>query len=530
MESQTSVAGLTEQYETHVEALPDVGISPLPQAPASEQGQERPATADQIVEASYAQLFPSSQARRRYRPSARMWRLLLFSGDSMLLLPFLVWLTKVGLAGTEISSHLGTRGMHILQVVLVFAVWTFTINALRGQEPERAVSRLKSVLCVLGALALTVVFLLLLFYLQTGLQILAYAEKLAGLLILVAFLLCGWRILMAEMINLPAFRRQAVIVGISAASKELVAEYLKARRRSIDILGFIGESARSAEQESSLVLPLLGGAEALERLIRQGLVDVMIMAIDRKENTELFRVALEGARQNISLLPVATVYENISEKIPVEYIGDHWSMALPEQPYASPLYLCWQRALDLTFGLCGLLIMGLVLPILAPLIYLDSPGPIFFSQERAGYRGRRFHILKFRSMRVVKSKAEDALWASKGDTRITRVGHFLRATHLDELPQMLNIVRGDMSLIGPRPERPDYVAELARQSDFYTYRLSVRPGLTGWAQVKYGYGTSEQDELVKLQYDLFYIKHRSYLLDIVILLRTILEVVLLHGV
>ena len=113
---------------------------------------------------------------------------------------------------------------------------------------------------------------------------------------------------------------------------------------------------------------------------------------------------------------------------------------------------------------------------------------------------------------------------------MTRVGRLLRATHLDELPQALNIVRGEMSLIGPRPERPDYVVELARQNHFYNYRLSVKPGLTGWAQVKYGYGVSEQDELVKLQYDLFYIKNQSFLLDVLIMLKTIAEVVFCHGV
>lgn len=530
MESNTPVVGLTEQYKAEAVVLPGAGESALPQTPAPSREQYQSVATAHFDEASHAHPLPSHKVQRRHRPSARVWRLILFGGDSVILLPFLVWLTRAGLAGTENSSRLGDTGIHFLQVILVFAVWTFAINALRGQEPERAMSRLKSVLCALGALVFTVIFLLLLFYLQTGRHILAYAEKLAGLLILVAFLLSGWRIFMAEMINLPAFRRRAVIVGINTIGRELAAEFLKARRCSVEIIGYISENERVDEQKSSDGLPVLGGADTLDRLIRHGLVELMIIAIDRKEHAELFRVALDGARQSIPLLPVATAYENISEKIPVEYVGDQWSMVLPAQPYATPLYLCWQKAIDLAFGLCGLVVMGLILPIIAPLIYLDSPGPLFFRQERAGYRGRKFHMLKFRSMRVVKSKAEDAVWASKGDARITRVGRFLRATHLDELPQMLNIVRGEMSLIGPRPERPDYVVELARQSDFYTYRLSVKPGLTGWAQVKYGYGTSEQDELVKLQYDLFYIKHRSCLLDIVILLRTVLEVVLCHGV
>jgi len=171
----------------------------------------------------------------------------------------------------------------------------------------------------------------------------------------------------------------------------------------------------------------------------------------------------------------------------------------------------------------------LVLPVLATLIYLDSPGPIFFSQERAGYRGRTFRILKFRSMSTEEKHTRRATWVTKGDVRVTRVGRLLRAAHLDELPQALNILRGDMSLIGPRPERPEYVAELEKDNSLYCYRLSVKPGITGWAQVKYGYGSGEQDELVKLQYDLFYIKHRSFLLDILIILKTVIEVILCHG-
>ena len=230
------------------------------------------------------------------------------------------------------------------------------------------------------------------------------------------------------------------------------------------------------------------------------------------------------------MIPVAAVYESTSGKIPLDHIGDQWSIAFPADQFVTPLYLCWRKGVDLAFGSCGLLMLCILLPVLALLIYLDSPGPLFFSQERAGYRGRTFRILKFRSMCTDAERVKGGVWVAKGDARVTRVGRILRATHLDELPQALNIVRGDMSLIGPRPERPDYVIELSKNTPFYASRLSVRPGLTGWAQVKYGYGDSERDELVKLQYDLYYIKHRSFLLDVLILLKTVGEVVLCHGV
>ncbi len=184
---------------------------------------------------------------------------------------------------------------------------------------------------------------------------------------------------------------------------------------------------------------------------------------------------------------------------------------------------------DFIFGLFGLMLMLLVLPILGVLIYLDSPGAIFFSQERVGYQGKIFRMYTFRSMHPDAERAGESVWASNDDPRVTRVGRLLRATHLDEWPQVFNILQGDMSLIGPRPERPDYVAELEKITPLYRCRFNVKPGLTGWAQVKYGYGDASQDELIKLRYDLYYIRHRSFTLDVVIILKTLIEVISCRG-
>jgi lipopolysaccharide/colanic/teichoic acid biosynthesis glycosyltransferase len=192
-------------------------------------------------------------------------------------------------------------------------------------------------------------------------------------------------------------------------------------------------------------------------------------------------------------------------------------------------YTCWQRMLDLIAGLGGLLCLGLLLPFLAPVIYLDSPGPLFYSQERVGYRGKVFLMHKLRSMRVDAESTGSPIWSTANDPRITRVGRFLRATHLDELPQAINILRGEMSLVGPRPERPPYVAELEKENRQYRARFQVKPGITGWAQVKCGYGNSYHDELLKLQYDLYYIEHRSCSFDLLILGKTFVEVLLSRG-
>ena len=192
-------------------------------------------------------------------------------------------------------------------------------------------------------------------------------------------------------------------------------------------------------------------------------------------------------------------------------------------------YLCWHKVVDIGFGLLGLSVLLVLLPFLALLIYLSSPGSIFFKQERVGYLGKKFYMFKFRSMCQYAEHAGWVAWTSSNDTRITGIGRFLRATHLDELPQVLNVLRGEMSLIGPRPEMEEHVLELEKVNPTYRRREVIKPGLTGWSQVNYGYGSSSKDELEKLQYDLYYIEHQSFALDLHILLKTVVEVVLCHG-
>ena len=221
---------------------------------------------------------------------------------------------------------------------------------------------------------------------------------------------------------------------------------------------------------------------------------------------------------------------DLQQRIAVDVASPPAGETLRWQPGPDPalFYRCWSLAINLFFGVLGLLLLLLLLPLLVVCIRLDSPGPIFYTQERLGLRGRRFAIYKFRSMRVDAEADGRPGWTARDDARVTRVGHVLRTTHLDELPQVFNILQGDMALIGPRPEREVFAANLERTEPLYRQRLRVKPGLTGWAQVRYGYG-EHSGELQKLQYDLYYIQERSVRLDIVILLKTVLEVLTLRG-
>jgi len=187
-----------------------------------------------------------------------------------------------------------------------------------------------------------------------------------------------------------------------------------------------------------------------------------------------------------------------------------------------------KRTLDLTFALIGITVSLPVTLLTALLIKLESPGPVFYRQERVGERGEVFSIIKFRSMRQDAEK-NGAVWACQNDDRVTRVGNFIRKVRIDEIPQIWNVIRGQMSFVGPRPERPIFVDQLVQKLPYYSLRHAANPGITGWAQVCYPYGASEEDALRKLEYDLYYIKHQSFFIDLLIIFRTVKTVLFRKG-
>ena len=472
------------------------------------------------------------RVRRWKKPSQATLRVALMFGDGILLIALLILVLVLGplfqLRLDVLPNVAGSWNTSLFWTCLVLVSWSIAANMTQVKHLNCASNLLKSPLYILCTLVLMLIFCALLLVLFIGGEALSYTKLLFFFLVVAAPVFCSWRLLMAEMLRLPSFRRQAVIVGVNSAGETIAEELRNAKHPSANVIGYINESI--GERMLHRELPILGSRSMLRSLARNGLIDMIIMALDYKANPELFQEAFEASQLGISVVPMVVLYESTSGKIPLEHIGDQWYVALQTERIISPLYICWRKLVDLTFGFCGLLILCLILPFVALLIYLDSPGPIFFSQERVGYWGRTFRILKFRSMSTEGKRVGRATWVTKDDIRVTRVGRLLRATHLDELPQVLNILRGDMRLIGPRPERPEFAAEMEQDNALYCYRHSVKPGITGWAQVKYGYGSGEQDELVKLQYDLYYIKHQSFLLDALIILKTVIEVVFCHGI
>lgn len=237
---------------------------------------------------------------------------------------------------------------------------------------------------------------------------------------------------------------------------------------------------------------------------------------------------LDCRLQGMEVTHAQDFYEELSRKLYIERLTPS-CLIFSSRFGLTPAKRVVKRCLDASLAFIGLVLSAPLLVIVGLAVNLDSPGPVLFRQTRTGRGGRPFSIIKFRTMREDAENATGAVWASRKDPRITRIGRFLRKTRLDELPQLINVLRGDMSLVGPRPERPEFIKDLEKHIPFYSVRHCVKPGVTGWAQVSYPYGSSVEDALEKLRYDLFYIKNQSVRLELEILLKTILVVFTGHG-
>ena len=471
------------------------------------------------------------QTQKRRHSSPKMLQAVLIVVDNVLFVVALVIALLIypyfHLTTTSVRS-IGGWDVQLTWIYLSFFLWCISARFAQAQELTSAVSRVKSITSVLFALSLMALFWMAFAFPFIHSGNISFAILLPSFLIVASLLLSIWRIVFAEIIILPCFRSRAVILGANVAGTLLAKELQQVARSRIILLGYIHEGSDERQEADSV--PLLGGKDVLRRLVENGDIDSIITAINHDLHPDLFHCAIEAAQQGIAVTPMTVVYERVCGKIPVEHIGDQWYALLPSENTTSSLYACWHKAMDIVFGLLGIIVLLFLLPLLALLIFLDSPGPIFYHQERLGYKGKKFYIHKFRSMYPSAERIGQAVWAKGGDTRVTRIGRFLRATHLDELPQVFNVWCGEMSLIGPRPERQEFVVELEKTIPYYRYRLLVTPGITGWAQVKYSYTHTEQDALVKSQYDLFYIRHQSLMLDVSILLRTVTEVLFHRGI
>jgi len=343
----------------------------------------------------------------------------------------------------------------------------------------------------------------------------------------IAFVL-AWRVVLRWVLQAEGFAERVLIVGADDKAIDIARETLHRKHLGYRVVGFLDDDPRL--QGVSLVNPRVIGttAQACELALQHGVTRVVVAAMDYRGRLSMDAL-LACKTRGIRVQEGPSYYEQLTGKIMVEGLRKSW-LIFSDGFMVSRGTLFGKRLLDFAVAAIGLigLTVTLVMPLIALAIWLDSPGPVFFRQERVGRGGRGFTLWKFRSM-LADAEAGGARWAVQGDPRVTRVGRFLRATRLDELPQLWNVLAGDMSLVGPRPERRMFVEQLKEVCPWYEQRLVVRPGLTGWAQVKAPYASTFEESIEKLKFDLYYIKNLSLFLDISILLSTARIVLLGRG-
>ncbi len=323
-------------------------------------------------------------------------------------------------------------------------------------------------------------------------------------------------------INARKLKEKVLILGANEISWRIAEELRSGNNPGFEVLGFVSEhEAHSCSNERDC--GILGGIEALANIIGAYRPDIIVIALSERRKAfpsmEILHCKLRGVR--IEDWP--TFYEKLTGKILIHNLRPSWLIFADGFTHNS-LMQTSKRLVDILLAVFGVCVSLPSVLIVAGLVRWDSPGSIFFTQERVGQNGKVFTLCKFRTMVADAEKDTGPVWAQTVDPRVTRLGTILRRTGMDELPQLFNVLKGDMSFVGPRPERPHFVAELEKHIPFYVQRLAVKPGITGWAQVHYGYGATLKDAVEKLQYDLYYIKNMSIFLDLLTMLSTVHKV------
>jgi sugar transferase (PEP-CTERM system associated) len=309
-----------------------------------------------------------------------------------------------------------------------------------------------------------------------------------------------------------------LVLGTGGAGIALVRELIRRPEFNQHVVGFLDEAGQNLGKR--LVNPgIIGAACDVEEIARKENIDRVVISLKERRGAtpapELLRLKFRG----VSVEEAHSVFERITGRIMLEHLNPSW-LILSEGFSKSRLRLGIKRAVDLAVAMLGLILTAPLMALVAVAIRLESSGAVIFRQPRLGLNERPFQMVKFRSMYAESDRARPS-WTEANDRRITRVGKFIRRTRLDELPQFWNVLRGEMSLVGPRPEQPYFCAMLEKDIPHFAQRHSVRPGITGWAQIKYSYGATVEDAKNKLEHDLFYIKHMSPTLDLAIIFETL---------
>jgi len=346
-------------------------------------------------------------------------------------------------------------------------------------------------------------------------------RAIAVFIVLAGLLTLLWRWVYISFYRSQGNLRRVLVVGAGGNGRTLAEIYKTINPAPFKLVAFIDDDP---EKIGTYVegYRILAGSDRLLRLVDELNISELVVSITGEMLGETFQILLDAQERGIEIIRMATLYEELLGRVPIHHLESDWVIrSFVDEARSGSFFEIGKRFLDIIGSVVGLLILLIFLPFLALAIIIDSGMPVFYWQERLGRGGREFNIIKFRTMRQDAESTGKPQMAGEHDPRITRVGNFMRATRLDEIPQFWNVLRGEMSIVGPRAERAAWVATFQEEIPFYRARLLVKPGITGWAQINYGYASTVEDTAVKLEYDLYYIKHRSIAMDIVIILRTI---------
>ena len=338
-----------------------------------------------------------------------------------------------------------------------------------------------------------------------------------------------WRLIYITFFASPRFYKKVIILG-EISNIENVVKTISESDPNYKIVGFV-----NSENPNENPVKFTGLVEylpdALPIIIEAENISEIVVAITDPNNitSQIYNQLAFLLEQGFPIREYTQVFEEITKRVPVQFVGKDFYKYFPfSRSSQNKLYISYHRAMDIVFSIFGLGFGIILLPFILLGNLIGNRGPLFYTQERIGKYGKSFKIIKFRTM-VTTAEADGVSWAEENDSRVTTFGRLLRNTRIDEIPQFINVIKGEMSVIGPRPERPYFVKELSQIIPFYETRHTIKPGLSGWAQVKSRYGSTVDDSLIKLQYDLYYIKHRSFFLDVDIIIKTLSTIIYYRG-
>jgi len=338
-----------------------------------------------------------------------------------------------------------------------------------------------------------------------------------------------WRLAFIQIFTSQAFLRRVLVIGAGKAGETIAQAYKDLRSQPFLLVGFTDDDPQKIGKTLD-GFPILAGNDHLLETIGAQAITEIIVAISGRMLGGTFQAILDAQEAGVEVVRMPAVYEELLGRVPIHHLESDWLIrSFVDEASVGGFYEMTKRLLDILISLVGLIICILLTPLTAILILVDSGFPITYKQIRSGKGNKNYHIYKFRTMIQNAEKDGKAQAAEENDSRITRTGVLLRRTHIDELPQFWNVLHGEMSVVGPRAERPELIDKYQKEIPFYRARLLVKPGITGWAQVNHGYSSTTAETIVKIEYDLYYIKHRNLLMDFLIIFRTMTQVIGFRG-